>query len=1017
MDEKQDYLPPDEPILESSNGNEASYEELSAYFAAKRKIIKGKKISLENTPFLQACSKIYNIGPKFFSEAHYQLLKQHPKLTEEIISDLRPATLQALFGNNNDSENMVQNRVFILAVLHKNGVIKNKFGKITDQDWIKFLNSIDKIKLNEYARVFAQISDTSIDNIQFFSHVKAHNDLESLAKDLQSTLAFHKAYGLDDILRADTQIKGFTLINEYVCKRTRFFPKAWKIAMRAAWEIPSSEASFELYKLYSERQIWLDGYINFPVIHRFLSYFYRKPIFQTFDTEPLTQVCKLLQSVGELDMDNYKLIEDMPETGLAFCKLLNSKGILNAQYLQKINGISESTLQHICEENEKHLITLHTLNLLLKLGKKGIDGTTWMVYKPNWLIISKLSDNSLKTLGTIELNEQIFEQIKNLYELGFMQVFDKLNESQQKNMLTNVNYEKISTLLLHLEKIGLFTPENVKSIFDNQTRLLKDNKMFQSILNLEKNYVKKDQKRFERIIQSTDTKSATKMHTPAQLAVSSIKTVLSTLTDEQIAQNVSKKLRKIGIAISEEELGAYSPAVLLAFHAALPLFSEDNLLSQNNIQYTLRLFSAAPDPQARCRCIVILSQCGLLIPEKLYNNINKLEYVMQENPDLFLEIYTEAWVQKETNSKWLEKTLSAGLQETDPSLNKEETLIKRFLIENEENAAYLALDDTKEIISTHAHPPLVQQTIKLLDKSKIRIESVLRGLMQTNTEQIQKIYAWLFILDKAELLNPNTASQILKLSRDLPGNLDYLKNIVASIKAQPELKLNTYFKQKLFDQLLKEDTALQSKQKILDYIQAVIQNPSTAARLAYMVSDVAEVAGEKAVVVQDKLKKGARVLAIAATNMSQQVYGKIKMFRSKAKPTVTELLPIATQNRHFNGSYYQTHLEQLNQDLNALLSQDLLSEPNVDWLVLQPNQEVVGRCLRLLANANMLKDDDQWQNKVGALAAYDAKEFAKLEGKCQRVLSSTESKDVKAETIQMWIEPVLLSLRHSPGSS
>lgn len=1019
MDDRVDLQNNDEPILEPSNGNEASYSDLVAYFAAKRQILKGKKLSLENTSFLQACSKVYNVGPKLFSEANYELLKQYSNFTEEIVIDLRPATLKAVFGNFTDPDDVVQNRIFILSVLYKNGVIENNLGKIRDQGWIKFLNSIDKIKLDEYARVFAQIDEVAIDNINFFSRVKAHNDLDTLAKDLQSSLALNKAYGLKDTLTQDTQIKGFTLINEHVCKRTRFFPGPWKIAMRAAWEMPSSEASFELYRLYSERQIWLAGYIKFPVIHKFLSYFYSKPIFSTFDEEPLTQACKLLQSVGELDIDNYKVIEDMPETGLAFCSLLNSKGILKTEYLQKINGISESTLQHICEANEKQLITLPTLNLLIKLGKKGIDGTTWMIYKPNWLIISKLSDHSLKTLGSIELNEQIFEQIKNLYELNFMPIFDRLNESQQKNMLTNVNYEKISTLLLHLEKIGLFTPENVQSIFDNQVRLIKDNKMVQSILNLEKNYVKRDQKRFDRIIQPTDKLSAPKPRTPSQSqpAVSSLKTVLSTLPDEQIARHVSEKLKKIGIVISEEELGAYSPAVLQAFHAAFPLFTEDNLLTQKNIQYMLRLFSAAPDPQTRCRCIIILSQCGLLIPEKLYNNINKLEYVMQQNPPLFREIYAEAWVQTETNSKWLEQTISAGLQETDLSLNTEETLIQRFLIENEENAAYLALDDTKEIIAAHAQPPLVQQTIKLLDKSKLSIKTVLERLLQTNAEQIQKVHAWLFILDKAELLDASNASQILKLGRHLPGNLDYLKNIVMALKAQPEFKLNTYLKQNTLDQLLKEDTNPQTKQKILDYIQLVIQNPSTAVKLAYVVADVAEVAGEKAVVVQDQLKRGAGVLATAATNMSQQVYGKIKMFTSKTKPTVAELLPIATQNRHFNRSYYQTHLEQLNQDLSALLSQDLQSEPNVDWLVRQPNQEVVGRCLRLLANANMLKDEDQWQNKVGALAAHDARELTKLESRCQRVLSSAEPKDVKEKTIQMWLEPVLLSLGHSPKGS
>lgn len=118
---------------------------------------------------------------------------------------------------------------------------------------------------------------------------------------------------------------------------------------------------------------------------------------------------------------------------------------------------------------------------------------------------------------------------------------------------------------------------------------------------------------------------------------------------------------------------------------------------------------------------------------------------------------------------------------------------------------------------------------------------------------------------------------------------------------------------------------------------------------------------------------------------------------------------LARQNTHFNGSFYQTHLKHLNKDLNALLSQGLLSEPNVNWLVQQPNQELMGRCLTLLAKANMLKDDDHWQNKVSILSAYDSQELTKLETKCRGVLTSQESLEVKQHTVQMWLEPIIRS--------
>ncbi len=1028
MDERSsNYKSYYEPILGMPNGNEASYEELRAYFSAKRQILISKtkrtNLLLENTLFLQACSKLYHTGSKIFSENNYALLKQYPKFAEEIVVALRPAMLKALFGNAQTPNDVVENRIFILSILQKNGIIDIQDGKLNDQGWLRFLNSIDSAKLDQYTRVFAQIEPVSIDDPAFFSRVKAHHDLDSLALELQSTLLLNNTYGVENKLSEDTQIKGFTLINEYVCKRTRFFPKPWKIAMRIAWETPGLESSFELYKLYSERQIWLNGYINFPIIHRFLSYFYSKPIFQTFDAEPLTQVCQLLQSVDALNMSHFQIIADMPQTALSYCELLHAKGVLDTKHLQDITDIPELTLQHICESNKKQLITLSTLNLLIRLGKIGIDGTQWMIHKPNWMIVSKLSDNSLNIIESLELNQQVFENLKYLYERKFMEIFDQLSESQQKNLLTNVNNEKIVTLLQHLEKISLLTPENIQSIFDNQTRLLENNQLLQSILNIEKSYSSRDQKRFNRFMQSSRSRSASR--TRSQSTDSSPIIILSALPDEQIARSVSQKLQSIGIEMQEEDLDAYSPAVLQSFHAVLPLFQEDNLLTQDNISSMLRLFSAAPDPQIRCRCIIILSQCGLFTTDKLLTKIGKLELLHKDNPALFREIYAEAWIQTETNKNWLEQTISAGLQETDLSLNAEETLIQRFSIDNEENSAYLALDDTKHKVGDHVRPPLVQQAIKLLDKSKLSIETVLDELLLTNEEQIQKVYAWLFILDKADLLDPRNAKQIIMHSQALAGEVDFLKSIVIALKAEPELKINTALKQKNLDQLLNDDTSLQTKQKILDYMNLAIQNPSTGAKLAYMVSDVADVAGEKAVVAQDQLKRTAEVLSAAATGMGQKVYDRIKLFSSKAaipsKPTVPELLSfyrsVATQTHHFNGSYYQTHLERLNEDLTALLSQGLLSDPNVKWLVQQPNQELVGRCLRLLAKANMLKDDDQWQNKVGLLSEFDSKELTKLESKCQRVLSSQESQEVKETTVKMWLEPLLQSQTYLPKGS
>jgi len=210
-----------------------------------------------------------------------------------------------------------------------------------------------------------------------------------------------------------------------------------------------------------------------------------------------------------------------------------------------------------------------------------------------------------------------------------------------------------------------------------------DNQFLQSILNIDKSYPNRDQKKFDRVMQSREG-SASRSRTPSpppsqsQRTASDPTVILSALPDEQIARHVFKKLKTIGIVIKSDELEAYSPTVLCAFHAVLPLFNEDNLLTQNNVKSMLRMFSAAPDPQIRCRCLIILSQCGLLLPGNLETNIVKLEFMNRENPSKFQEIYAEAWVQTEANSKWLQQTMSAIIPEADMSLNTNVDWRSRF---------------------------------------------------------------------------------------------------------------------------------------------------------------------------------------------------------------------------------------------------------------------------------------------------------------------------------------------------
>lgn len=1060
----------EDPILSLTAGNEAPYSDVLAYFAAKRQILRTAKSKIppvENELLLQACNKLYHTGRKLFSEAHYDLLAKYSAFSADIIVAMRPAVIKNLFGNYRESDEIVAQRLFILAMLHKHGVITNKNGKISDpQDWIRYLNKIDAAKLDQYERVFVQLEFIAPQDPEFFAQIKAHNDLDSLAEsDIPAVLAFQKSYELPNTFTEDTQIKGFTLISEYICKKTRY-PKEWKTAIQTAWDMPSVEASFELYKLYSERKHWLNRYANLPLIRSFLNYFYNKPIFTVFAAEPLTQACSLLQAAGELNIEHFKLIADMAETGLAYCQLLDSKELLTGENLEKIKDIPESILRNICHANKTRGLTVTTLNVLLRLGQQQIDATAWMEYKPNWLLLAKLSNKSLITLGSLALSEKIFLNIKRLHENKFTEIFEILTPDQQELVLNDdledelvfknlkqiqdLNFlevfqllspehqnvllidegvsNKILNLLSHLHRLGILNSSNVQAVFAAQQQLLDDNQLYNTLTNLEKTSVKKDQKKFNHFMQIGDRTPASTRSVERSTDILPVLTT-NTLLDEELTKHVSQTLHNIGITMHAEELGAYSPAVLNAFYATLPIFQEDNLLSQDTVKNLLRIFSTAPDPKVRCQCIILLSQCGLLNPTKLTTFISKLELAYQDNPNLFNEVYAEAWVQTETNSKWLEQRFGTNAEDLeDVSMGiSAETLTQRFLLSNEENSAFLALDDTKYQIARHGRPAVLQQVIKLLDKSNLRIANILEDLLQINEQQIQKVYYWLSILDRSGLLHPANVKQLLNHQQTVVGDIQHLKTIVMTLKEQSEILMHTIFTQKMLDQLLNPDTPALSKQRILDYLQTAVQNPSTTAKFVYIVSDAADVAGEKAVVVQDQLRRTAGEVAAAASDMTQKAsayaYSKLKMFSNTAwlatnKPATVDPLPthmlIARQSPDFPNSYYQSHEDHLQQDLTTLQSGGLLNEENVEWLMQQPRQENLGRCLRLLATVNLLQDGEDWQQKVTELSNCDRKELDQIETKCQRVLQSNASSQVKENTMQFWIVSMLQNAGNSP---
>lgn len=1015
-----------ETILPQSNIEDVSYEEFLANMGAKYKIAaKYKPEQPDSHSFTYACIKLYKIGKKFFSKTNYELLQKYSQFAEEITVALRPVVIKELFGTNSE---IAENRLFILSVLLKHGVIKNLAGTISDDNWILFLNKIAPSKIQKIANIIAQMDKHSITDPAIFSQVKAHNNLDELEENLEISLKFAHDYDVPFTLSEDTQIKGFTLVNEFACKRTRSFPKHWKLAMKVAWEAPSVDASFELYRLYTERQTWLESFAGRPLIQNFLSYFYSKPIFKKFDAEPLTQACKLLYAAGLLNIKHFRIIANMSETGLAFCKLLNSKGVLDAQHLQSIDTVPEEILQSICKANQQQLIITPTLNMLIKLAQQNIDGTTWMVHKPNWRILAKLSENTLIKLAAYDINDRVFSNLKSIYELGLLPAYNNFSDDHRKHLLTEVMHEKIMKILVHFNTIGLLTPENMQIIFDHQERFLQDNQLLQYILNIDETKPSRNQKKFNRFMQEATQPSINPVASIGSDEPTQV--ILNTLPDEQLAQKVSNKLKTLDIAIPIEDLHEYTPAVLQAFYAAIPILQEEHLLTQDLLPNALRLFSSAPDPQARCRCLIVLSQCGLVEPDSIVKRILQLENgVLNKKPSLFNDIYAEAWLQLGTNPKWLERTIEAGLDVPTPEeglgFESDMSLVHRFYIENEENSAFLALDSNKHRVARHPRPALLQQALKIVDQSKLNIESIFADLLNTNEEQIQKIHSWLTILDKSALLNPDNARLIIQQNVTLPGDLSFLKKLLTALKEQPDVKMNN-LKQRTFQQLMQHDVPLQNKQKILESMHAALQASSTGEKIVYRVSDAA---GESAVALQDTLKRTAEESTVVmqgtlkrtaeaynvASAVTSKAYNTLKMFSSKVTASLTqsgpELVTLYSaqiiSNNTSHDAYYKTHQDALKEDLTAMLSQGLLSEPNVKWLSEQSEQAVVGRCIRVLSAANMLKDDPHWKDKVHLLSDCDATKLHTLEEKCQRLLSSTEPQEMKEQTLQMWVNSIV----------
>ena len=1024
-------------------------------------------------PFEAACYKLYQSSKKLLSEANYNLLLKYQEFAETIVINLRPNVIKDIFGfHQNDSEEVIAQRIFILNILTQSGIIKNNNGVIEDQDWIKFLTVISYDKLAQYYQVFALInrSDCPISDPKWFAGLKSHNDLsDQTLKAIESSFGIFLSYGTPLTWSQGSQIIGFTLVNEYVCKRARFFPGPWKEAMKAVWSDPGKiDNSFQLYKLYSERFLWLDSYKSRPIIYNFLKFFYGRTIFQTFNAEPLTQVCNLLQAQNRLNRKNFEYVASMSATQLEFCQLFNQRGVFDENNLSRIADIPEEILKNIGEH--KDAVTLLRLPILIRLGQNRIDPTCWIENVTNWVAIDKLNDDTMNNLRSLSLNADIFAKIQYFYKENFIDRFNQLNPELQEHLLTSNNhvsmidilnqfdqefFKKVFNQLPIIQQMDLlksgnhqvlepllrrqYTQQhgitmNYNLIFQHQQLLSENESLRDSVFNIDLPSPERYRKRLNGYLHQYPTNvsepdfASRALVFDLPLPENRDYQQLTGEIDKDLKQEITEKLEKLGITGVNEVLDAYSTQVLMGFHALYPLFVENQLLrNKESFQTSLELFTQAENPEIRNGCIILLAQYGLLNQKTLKTSIELLEKAALKDPQFYKKTYDDAFTKNDLNAKSLtDEIAKINFKVNNSKVCPANSAANGAYLANE-NGAYLALEDNKWLLHSHPCSEKISEAFRLLDKNKIRIECFFAEFIaEENIKKMEKMMAWLFVLDRAGLCQPDSIRLILQH----PLQFEQFNGFPMDIMEVLQLKQQDYLKKvldpTLFAQLLKAEVSIDEKKTIIKFIKKQISNPSATEKFVFNATAAAAAIGNAAKSAGKAISETTSNTVMAAAAASTKSvstaisHAKTPGILASALSSVslparffrdsTDYKPLINK---YSDSYFAKNFDQFSLAISALKSQDAGSEENAITLLQQgDNQELAGRCIRLLAAGNLIKNNPGWRNSMFLLMT--TPNFSELEQKCQKILHSDSSEDDKVSTINFWLTA---SLTPPPSNS
>ena len=297
--------------------------------------------------------------------------QQEPNsFTEEAESVLNKCSTsqREFFYELDDNKKEALNNV--LGILTQHQLIEVADGTLKDSNyWLPFLKFLCEKddKIQEFSKIVKLFNEKYIikendssNDLNLLRSIKLDKYDELSGKLLNEALAIY--YSIKPTIEETTigetilanQIPGWTLLNEYIAKRTKYYPRNWINAMQHALNEPSDSNYFELYKLYFQRKDWLDS-IWFSPLKTFLTWLYSTPIDSKFANERLTIACDCLQKKQLLNQSNFNFVSSCTDKERMIISILETNTLLDETNLSILNRLTSAERKLISDSPQNFI--------------------------------------------------------------------------------------------------------------------------------------------------------------------------------------------------------------------------------------------------------------------------------------------------------------------------------------------------------------------------------------------------------------------------------------------------------------------------------------------------------------------------------------------------------------------------------------------------------------------------------------------------------------------------------------